>query len=83
MKYTPPNGRVAVSLDQAGGNVRLVVSDSGIGIAPEDQKHIFDRFYRTDQAMEMAGTGLGLSTKETWTHGRRIELHSVPGQNAR
>jgi len=85
VKYTPPNGRVAVSLDQAGGNVRLVVSDSGIGIAPEDQKHIFDRFYRTDQAMEMAGgTGLGLSiTKEIVDlHGGRIELHSVPGQGS-
>ncbi len=85
VKYTPPGGHVAVRLDQANGGVRLVVSDTGIGIAPEDQKHIFNRFYRTDQAMEMAaGTGLGLSiTKEIVDlHGGCIELHSVPGQGS-
>jgi signal transduction histidine kinase len=85
VKYTPPGGHVAVRLDRADGGVRVVVSDTGIGIAPEDQKHIFNRFYRTDQAMEMAaGTGLGLSiTKEIVDlHGGRIELHSVPGQGS-
>ncbi|MBP8973950.1 MAG: GAF domain-containing protein [Anaerolineae bacterium] len=85
VKYTPSGGRVALRLERAEGGIRLAVSDTGIGIAPEEQKHIFDRFYRTDQAMEMAGgTGLGLSiTKEIVDlHGGRIELHSVPGQGS-
>jgi signal transduction histidine kinase len=85
VKYTPPGGHVALRLERAEGGVRLAVSDTGIGIAPEEQKHIFDRFYRTDQAMEMAaGTGLGLSiTKEIVDlHGGHIELHSVPGQGS-
>jgi len=85
VKYTPPGGRVTVRLERAEGGVRLIVSDTGIGIAPEAQKHIFDRFYRTDQAMEMAvGTGLGLSiTKEIVDlHGGRIELQSAPGQGS-
>lgn len=85
VKYTPPGGHVALRLERAEGGIRLAVSDTGIGIAPEEQKHIFDRFYRTDQAMEMAaGTGLGLSiTKEIVDlHDGHIELHSVPGQGS-
>ena len=85
VKYTPSGGRVTLRLEHAEGGVRLAVSDTGIGIAPEAQKHIFDRFYRTDQAMEMAaGTGLGLSiTKEIVDlHGGHIDLRSAPGQGS-
>jgi PAS domain S-box-containing protein len=62
-KYTPEGGRVAVRAGVVGGFVQVDVSDTGIGIAEKDLEHIFDRFYRTDQAEVQAvdGTGLGLS----------------------
>jgi heavy metal sensor kinase len=64
IKYTPAGGRVAVELDRPEETgFRLSVSDTGIGIPVAAQPHIFDRFYRVDQARtrEAGGTGLGLS----------------------
>jgi histidine kinase len=62
-KYTPEGGRVTVRAGVVGGFVQVDVSDTGIGIAEKDLEHIFERFYRTDQAEVQAvdGTGLGLS----------------------
>ena len=62
IKYTPEGGAVRVTLEQASRWAIGTVEDTGIGIAPEDQAHIFDEFYRTPQAKEMEarGTGLGL-----------------------
>jgi signal transduction histidine kinase len=85
IKYTPEGGRVGLRLEQGSGEVRLSVSDSGIGIAPEDQLYVFDRFFRSEQASRIAsGTGLGLAiTKEIVDlHRGRIELHSVPGEGS-
>jgi two-component system, OmpR family, phosphate regulon sensor histidine kinase PhoR len=62
IKYTPEGGDVAVSLEAEDEFVILRVRDTGIGIPPEDQPYIFDKFYRSDQAIdEFTGTGLGLS----------------------
>ena len=64
VKYTPPGGKVIVRLEGADEkNAIFSVQDSGIGIAPEDQEKIFDRFYRVDKvrSREMGGNGLGLA----------------------
>jgi two-component system OmpR family sensor kinase len=83
VKYSHPGGKVQVSLVRAGQKARLSIKDEGIGIAPEEQAHIFDRFYRTEAARAHAktGTGLGLSIC-AWiaqAHDGRIEVQSEPG----
>lgn len=63
IKYTPPGGRVTVRLAPEGDSIVGRVEDTGIGIAESDLPHLFEEFYRTDQAKAFAqyGTGLGLS----------------------
>ncbi len=62
IKYTPA-GVITLSLENAEGWVKVSVRDTGMGIQPENQSKIFDRFYRTDKARsrELGGSGLGLS----------------------
>ncbi|HTK77360.1 MAG TPA: HAMP domain-containing sensor histidine kinase, partial [Gemmataceae bacterium] len=63
IKFTPEGGRVLLKTETAGSEVRLVVSDTGVGIAPEDRDVIFDKFRQAANPMtrEHEGTGLGLS----------------------
>ena len=63
IKYTPEGGRVALAIERQNGNAVFTVSDTGIGIPPEEIPKVFDRFYRVDKARsrEMGGSGLGLS----------------------
>jgi len=58
--HTPPETPVAVGLTHAGGNAVLRVSDRGPGIGPESLPHVFERFYRADDAHARGGTGSGL-----------------------
>ena len=62
MKYSPDGGRVEVGVEAKGDLVRFSVRDEGLGIAPEDQDRIFEKFYRADPQMirGVGGTGLGL-----------------------
>jgi PAS domain S-box-containing protein len=61
-KFTPPDGRVEVRVERDDGHARLVVSDSGVGIATADMPHIFERFYRAPgTASKAPGAGLGLA----------------------
>ena len=62
IKYSPEGGRVEVEAEDRGGVVRFSVRDEGLGIAPEDQDRIFEKFYRADPQMVrgVGGTGLGL-----------------------
>jgi two-component system sensor histidine kinase BaeS len=66
--------------------VRVSVSDTGVGIAPEDLPHIFDRFWRVDRARTRAagGSGLGLSIAQSIAeaHGGRISVESEPGKGS-
>ena len=63
IKFTPAGGRVWITAARLDDRVRLTVADTGIGIAPEEQEKIFDRFYQVDGSERRAyrGTGLGLS----------------------
>jgi PAS domain S-box-containing protein len=62
-QYTPPGGVVTVSTREAGEFVQIDVADNGIGISPENQSKVFERFYRVDDpnVNESPGTGLGLA----------------------
>ncbi len=86
IKFTPEGGRVDVNLGIEGPNAVLTVEDSGIGIAPEDQGRIFERFYRVDKARsrQLGGTGLGLSIVKhvALTHGGNVALKSAPGRGS-
>jgi signal transduction histidine kinase len=88
IKYTPQGGTVALTLAQEDGSVVFTVADTGIGIAPGDLPHIFDRFWRADPARsrtgERPGTGLGLSITK-WiaeAHGGSITVQSRPGRGS-
>jgi signal transduction histidine kinase len=80
VKYTPTGGSVAVSLTGFDDHVELAVTDTGIGIDPNDRDRLFTRFFRTRDAEERSiqGIGLGLSItkKIVETHGGRIEVES-------
>ncbi len=86
VKYTPRGGQVSVELGTNDGRAVFTVADTGIGIAPGDLPHVFDRFWRADSARtrtsERAGTGLGLAICK-WiaeAHGGTIEVQSRPGR---
>ena len=63
IKFTPSGGEITVSGVRLGDRVRLTVADTGIGIPPDEQDRVFDRFYQVDSSERRAyrGTGLGLS----------------------
>ena len=71
-KYTPAPGKVTLAAEEKDGHVIVTVEDTGIGIAPEDQARIFERFYRVDKARsrELGGAGLGLAIAQ-WI----VQLH--------
>ncbi len=87
IRYTPPGGQVTLSLRRRGAYgefVEIVVQDTGIGIAPQDLPHLFERFYRVDPARsrDSGGTGLGLSIGK-WIadqHGGEIFMVSSSGE---
>jgi signal transduction histidine kinase len=61
-KYSDPGKRIFISVkQQEGDDVSFVIRDEGIGIPTEDQKHMFERFFRASNAGNVQGTGLGLN----------------------
>jgi signal transduction histidine kinase len=87
LKFTPSGGRVAVSAEFEGSVVRWSVQDSGPGIDPADQPHIFERFYRGAHPGRpgVDGSGLGLAIVQSivQAHRGRVQVRSQPGQGSR
>lgn len=85
-RYTPAGGKITVSARRVSDKVQIDVTDTGIGISPEDQKKVFDRFYRADHPVvqETGGTGLGLAIVRSFVemHGGTIWLKSELGKGS-
>jgi signal transduction histidine kinase len=83
MKYSGNSRSIALRLDRMNGHARIHVEDHGIGIAPEEQERVFERFYRapTAENQHIPGTGLGLTIVAhiAKAHGGRVEVTSQPG----
>lgn len=86
VRYTPAGGQVTVSLGADVDEVIVEVADTGIGISPEAQARIFERFYRSPEArlLEIRGLGLGLALVQQLAaaHGGRIEVQSTLDQGS-
>jgi heavy metal sensor kinase len=87
IRYTSAGGEVSVKLEADGSDLRIHVSDTGVGIAPETVPHVFERFYRGDQARsrQNGGFGLGLSIVK-WiaeSHRGSVQLSSKPGKGTK
>jgi signal transduction histidine kinase len=87
VKFTPEGGRIGIKARQADGAVEISVSDTGIGIAPEDQPRIFEEFRQvgSDNAKKIEGTGLGLTLAKKFVelHGGRIWVESEVGKGSK
>jgi signal transduction histidine kinase len=86
IKYTPSGGKVRISVSRQGTRAAVSISDTGIGIEPEVRPHIFERFFRGDQARErdQHGSGLGLAIAK-WivdAHQGEISVRSQPGKGS-
>jgi signal transduction histidine kinase len=86
MKYSRTRRDLRVAAALRDGMVTVSVSDKGIGIAPRDQKHIFEKFVRLETGLvhDVRGAGLGLSLVDQImrAHGGRVEVHSTPGEGS-
>jgi signal transduction histidine kinase len=84
LKYSPPGTPVDMMIRPRKHDILVAVTDRGSGIAPEDQPHIFERFYRTKGPLKKESVGLGLYITKTLveSHGGRIWVKSKPGQGS-
>ena len=86
VKFTPEGGRIGINARQADGSVEISVSDTGIGISPEDQSKIFEEFRQVggDYAHKREGTGLGLTLAKKFVelHGGKIWVESEVGKGS-
>ncbi len=85
IKYTPDGGRVAVSMSMQDNQVILKVVDTGVGIPPEEQNRIFEKFYRATNAVEdIEGSGLGLAIVKSIvdSHQGRVWVESIVGKGS-
>jgi two-component system phosphate regulon sensor histidine kinase PhoR len=82
VRYAGPGTTARVSVEQEGTRPRLVVSDDGAGVSPQDLERLFERFYRADRARSSRGTGLGLAiVKHVVTSaGGTVEARGGPGR---
>jgi signal transduction histidine kinase len=84
--YNHPGGEVVVTLDQKDAWAFVTVADNGVGIEVEQQRHIFERFYRVarSHAQHKGGAGLGLSLVSSIVqqHGGKVQVESTPGEGS-
>src|SRR5262245_28352208 len=87
VKFTPEGGRIGINARQADGSVEISVSDTGIGISPDDQAKIFEEFRQVggDYAHKREGTGLGLTLAKKFVelHGGKIWVESEVGKGSK
>ncbi len=84
VKFTPENGTIVLSAQKSGNaGIEIRVTDSGLGVQPENQEKIFQRFFREDKARsrETGGTGLGLSIVKHIMEAHHGRVHCEPGEN--
>jgi two-component system sensor histidine kinase BaeS len=83
LRHTPADGTVTLTAWRDGDDIVLTVADTGIGIAPENLSHVFERFWRADQSRSRrtGGSGLGLSIVRDLAaaHSGTVEAASEPG----
>jgi len=84
VKYTPVGGAIGMNLAVAAdGRAEMTITDTGLGIAPDELPHLFDPYFRADEARHsgIPGTGLGMSIVRdiVTAHGGTIEVASRPG----
>jgi signal transduction histidine kinase len=84
LKFTSKGGSVIASATCQGEAVILSVTDSGAGIAPEEQPRVFERFYKVDHARQSEGTGLGLAVVRhtVEAHGGTVSVKSQQGKGS-
>jgi signal transduction histidine kinase len=86
VKFTPEGGQISINARQLNGSVQISVSDTGVGIAPEDQARIFEEFRQVgdDHAHKTEGTGLGLTLAKKFVelHGGTIWVESEVGKGS-
>ena len=86
LKYTLAGGRVTLALHQDGAWAVLRVADTGIGLAPEEQERIFQRFYRAPAAVsrgeEGSGLGLCIARSIVEAHGGYVQVESAEGHGS-
>ena len=84
IKYTENNGEVSINVNSFDENIIIKIKDNGLGIPEDDQRRIFERFYRVEKgrSRDMGGTGLGLSIAKqiVEAHGGEISLNSLIGE---
>lgn len=83
IKYTDEKGKITIDISKVENNAVMVVEDTGIGISPEEQTRVFERFYRTDKSRTRktggAGIGLSISKAIVQSHNGTIRCESEPG----
>jgi two-component system phosphate regulon sensor histidine kinase PhoR len=84
VKFSPERGTIRVSAEAAGDDVQICVADDGPGIPKDEQRRVFERFYKADRARSRGGTGLGLAIARHIVegHGGRLSVDSTPGHGA-
>jgi signal transduction histidine kinase len=84
LKFTPAGGAVRLTLTSRDGRLTLAVADTGPGIAPDDQKAVFEKFRRATGARLSEGMGYGLAivAKFAKLHGGSVTLKSAPGKGS-
>jgi heavy metal sensor kinase len=82
IKYTGHGGRILIEVEDINNSAQIKISDSGIGIMPENLPFIFDRFFRGDKSRSTEGYGLGLSISKSIieAHQGSLSIESKPGQ---
>jgi signal transduction histidine kinase len=89
LKYSSSDKPVGVAVTTDSGGVRVTVSDQGTGLTPDEQQHVWERFYRVKGVQVLSGTGIGLGLglhickTIVEQHGGRVGLHSMPGKGSR